>query len=134
MAEARWVFSAARSADQEQVGTLFDPAVAGADRQDVGLGDHRHGVEVEAIEGLAWQQLGLGEMACEPPAVPLGDLVLGQCGQQARRRPAFLVRPLGKARPVLLDRGQAQIVEHQRKSGGINVLGHAASPMAAPSN
>ena len=90
-------FAAARSADQEQVGALVDPAVAGADRQaHVGLGDHRHGVEVEAVEGLAGQQLGLGEMAREAPAVPFGDLVLGERGQEACRRPAFLVRPLSK--------------------------------------
>jgi hypothetical protein len=78
-------FAAARSADQEQVGTLFDPAVAGADRQDVGLGDHRHGVEVEAVEGLAWQQLGLGEMACEAPAVRWTTTSGNPAGSGAKR-------------------------------------------------
>jgi hypothetical protein len=66
------------------------------------LGDHRHDVEVEAVEGLSGQQLRLGEMTREATAVALGDLVLGERGEEARGRPTFLVRPLGEARPILL--------------------------------
>ena len=114
--------AAAGSADEQQIGALVDPAVAGADRQDMGLGDHRHHVEVEAVEGLAGQQLRLGEMAREAAAVAFGDLVLGERGEEARGGPAFLVRPLGKARPILLDRGQTEVVEHQREPGGVDAL------------
>ena len=46
--------------------------VSGADREYMGLGDHRHHVEVEAVQGLAGQELGFGEMARE---VLLGPLV-----------------------------------------------------------
>ena len=117
---------------------MADPAVAGADRQDMRLGDHRHHVEVEAVEGFPGQQLRLGEMAREAAAVTLGDLVLGEPGEEARGGPAFLVRPLGKARPILLDRGQAEIVEQQREPGGVDARGHAATPtcwsMSPPSS
>src|SRR6266702_255281 len=51
-------FAAAGSADQNEIGALADPAVAGADRHDMGLGDHRHGLELEAVEGLAREQAG----------------------------------------------------------------------------
>jgi hypothetical protein len=83
---------------------------------------------------FAGQELGFGEMPREAAAIAFGDLVLGQRGEQARRRPAFLVRPLGEARPVLLDRGQAEVVEHQREPGLVDTLGHAASPWPAPSS
>ena len=63
-----------------------------------------------------------------PFRIAFGDLVLGERCEVARGRPALLVRPLGQCGPILLDRGQAQIVEHQREPGRINVLAHAASP------
>ena len=69
------------SADQQDVGAFLDPTVAGADRQDMGLGDHRDDVEIEAVEGLARQQLGLDEMAREATTVAFGNLVLGECGE-----------------------------------------------------
>jgi hypothetical protein len=75
---------------------LADPAVPGADRQDVRLGDHRHHVEVEAVEGFPGQQLRLREMASEAAAVTLGDFVLGEHGEEARGGPGFLVCALGK--------------------------------------
>ena len=106
--------AAAGSADQHQIGALVDPAVAGADRQDMRLGDHRHRVEVEAVEGFAWQQLRFGEMSRETAPVAFGDLVFGEGGEEARGGPAFLVRPLGEGGPTLLDRGQPEVVEHQR--------------------
>ena len=59
-------------------------------------------------------------MACEATAIAFGDLELSQCGQQPRRRPAFLVGTLGKTRSVLLDGGQTEIVEHHT---GVSVRG-----------
>jgi len=87
---------AAWSTDEEQIGALADPAVPGTDRQDMRLGDHRHHVEVEAVEGFPGQQLRLREMASEAAAVTLGDFVLGKHGEEARGGPGFLVRALGK--------------------------------------
>ena len=63
----------------------------------MGLGDHRHGVEVEAVEGLAGEQPGLGEMALDAAAVALGDLVFGEGGEEAGGGPALLVGPGGEA-------------------------------------
>ena len=120
--------AAARSADKNQIGAFADPAVSGADRHHVRLGDHRHGIEVEAVEGLSRQQLGLDEMARQAATVAFGDLVFGKCCQEACGGPALLVGALGKIRPILLDRGQAEIVEHQHEPGPVDILGHAASP------
>ena len=60
------------------------------------LGDHRHHVEVEAVEGFPRQQLRLCEMAGEAAAVTLGDFVLGEHGKEARGGPRFLICALGK--------------------------------------
>jgi len=120
--------TASRSADKDQVGAVVDPTVPGADRHHVRLGDRRHHVEIEAVEGLSRQQLGLDKMACQAAAVAFGDLVLGEGCEEACGGPAFLVRPIGKIRPILLDRGKAEIVEHQHEPGPVDGLGHAASP------
>lgn len=77
---------------------MINPAVAGADRQDVGLGDHRHRVEVEAVEGFAGQELCFGEMSCHVSTVAFDDLMLGQGGEEARVGPAFL--PPGRRSPT----------------------------------
>ena len=47
--------AAARRAEQQQVGAFLQPAVAGGDGQDLGLGGHRHGVELEGVECLSRQ-------------------------------------------------------------------------------
>ena len=44
-------------ADEDDVGAFVEPAVAGAERQQVRLGELGHGVEVEGVEGLAVGQL-----------------------------------------------------------------------------
>ena len=85
--------------------------------------------EVEAVGGLSGQQLRLGEMTREAATVALGDLVLGERGEEACGGPTFLVRPLGEVWPILLDRGQPEVVEHQRQPGSVDALGHAASPV-----
>ena len=98
MAAARWRLAAAGRAEHEEVVALLEPAVAGDERHDLGLGDHRHGVEVEAVEGLAGRQARLGEMALDAAAGALGELVLGQRREEAGGGPALLVGALGEAR------------------------------------
>jgi hypothetical protein len=88
--------SSARSADQNQICAFLDPTVAGTDRRNMRLGDHRHRREVEAIEGFSRQQLRFGEMAREAAAVAFGNLVFGESSEEAGCGPALLVRPLGK--------------------------------------
>ena len=89
--------SAAGRPEEEQVGALGEPGVAGGDRHDLRLGDHRHGLEVEGVERLAGRQAGLGEMALDAPAVALGEFVLGDGGEEAGGGPALLIGLLGEA-------------------------------------
>src|SRR5260221_10501912 len=101
------------------------------------LGDHRYDHEVEAVEGLTRQKPRFEEVAFDAETIAFGNLVFGECGKEAGCRPAFLVRPFGKGRPALLDRGQPQLVEDQGEPGAVDVLvadalGHAASPMPPP--
>src|ERR1700692_3976628 len=96
-------FSATGSTDQQQIGAFADPAVAGAKRQDMGLRDHRHRVEVEAVESFSRQQLRLDKMARKAAAVAFGDLVLGECREEAGGGPTFFIRSLGEGSPVLFD-------------------------------
>ena len=56
-------------------------------------------------------------MTLDAAAVAFGDLVFGERGEEAGGGPAFLVRPLGKGWPVLLDGGQPKVVEQQRQAG-----------------
>ena len=79
-------FAAAGWAEQDQVGTVLEPAIAGAQRRDLRLGDHRHGVEVEVVQGLAGQQLRFTQMALDASTIPLGELVLGERREEASRR------------------------------------------------
>ena len=69
-------------------------------------------------------------MAFDAAATALGDLVLGECGQEASGRPAFLVGLFGECGPDLFDGGQTQLGEQQLDAGGIDGIGrfHAAPP------
>ena len=133
MAVARWVFSAARWTEQDQVGAGLQPAVSGDERHDLRLGDGRHGIEVEAGEGFARRQARFGEMAFDAPLAAFGDLVFGQGGQKPRGWLGFLVGPLCEGGPELLDGRQAQVGEQKVQTRGVDRLGgvHAASPVGA---
>ena len=71
---------------------MFDPAIAGGERHDLGLADHGHGGEVKGIEHLANRQAGLGEMAFDAPPPAIGDLEFRERGEEAGRGPAYIVR------------------------------------------
>ena len=77
---------------------------------------------------LAWKQAGVGEMALDATPIALGDLVLGEGGEEAGGRPAFLVGAFGKGCPPLFDGRQPQVGEDEVEAGGVEGLGHAASP------
>ena len=121
--------AAAGRPEQQQVGSLIEPAVAGAQRRHLRFGDHRHGFEVEVLQCFAGQQLRFAEMAFDAPPIAFGNLVFGQRHQQAGRRPAFLVGALGELLPQVFDRRQPQLVQQQRQACGVDGLVHAASPM-----
>jgi len=73
--------------------------------------DHRDGLAVEAVEGLSERQPGFGEVAFEPAAAALGNLMFGQCSQEPSGRPAFLVGLSGKRSPDQFYGGQPQLSE-----------------------
>jgi hypothetical protein len=99
------------------------------------LADHRHRLEIEAVEGLADRQAGFGKMALDAAAAAVGDLVLGERRQEARCRPAFLVGLLGELSPHLFDRGQTQIGEEELDTRGIDgVSGLHATPPSSTSS
>ena len=125
-------FPAAWPAGQNQVGALIDPAVPGADRRNMRFGDHRHRVELKAVEGFSRRPPRVGEVAFNTAAVAFGDLMFGQRGEEARGGPAFLVRAFGEARPALFERGQPEIVEKLGQTGAIDALGHDMSPVSPP--
>ena len=104
-----------------------------ASSHDLGLGDHRHGVEVEAVEGLARRQPALGEMALGPTTIPFREFVLGNRRQEAAACPPCRLA-LGELRPDELDGGKAQLGQHDAEARGVDACSrlHAASPMGPP--
>ena len=128
-------FATAGRAEDEQIGALLEPVMAGRQGHDLGLGEHRHGLELEAVEALAWQQAGFGEMTLDASAVAFGQFMLGQGGQEAGCRPALLVGLLGEVRPHGLDARQAQFAEQQVEPSGVDgfARAHAGSPLSRAS-
>ena len=122
--------AAARWAEHQQIGALVEPAVAGTECHHLGLADHRHRLEVEAVESFAGRQTRHLEMALDTPTRAFGHLVLGQRRQEARSRPALLVGAGGKVRPDDLHGRQPQSVSARLEAAGINRIGalHATSP------
>ncbi len=83
--------AAARRAEQDQVGTFVEPAVAASERHHLRFGDHGDGVEVEVRQRLTCRQLSLGEVAFDAAPGPVGEFLFGQRGQGVRGWPAFLI-------------------------------------------
>ena len=119
----KMAFAGAGRAEHEAVGALVEPAVAGGERHDLGLCEHRHGLEVEGGEALSGEQPGLPEMAFDTPSVAFGELVLGEGCEEAGGGPALGIGALGEALPELVDRRQAEIGEHQGELDGIDLVG-----------
>ncbi len=75
-------------------------------------------------------------MALDATAVAFGEFVFGHGGEEAGRRPAFLVGAGGEVGPEGLDGGETQLVQHKAEANGVDRSRrtHAASPvMAGPS-
>lgn len=73
----------------------------------------------------------LGEMAFDTTVGAFGQFVLGDGGEEACCWPAFLVGSFGELGSEGLDRGQAQLVQHDAETGLVDRMGvlHAASPI-----
>ncbi len=65
-------FPATWSAGQDQIGAVIDPAIPGPQRHHRGLGDHRHRLELEAVEGLPGRQARFKKMALDAAAIAFG--------------------------------------------------------------
>jgi hypothetical protein len=118
-------FAGAGRAEQQEIGALFEPGVAGGERHHLRLADHRDGLEVEGGQRLADRQPRFGKMAFDAATA-----VLGERGKEAGRRPAFLVGPFGEGLPHQLDARQAQIGEQEFEPRRVDCVGrfHAKPP------
>ncbi len=91
------------------------------------LADGRHRGEVEGGEALALRQAGLGHVPRDAARLAVDQLMLAECGEEARAAPALAVGAGAELLPDPADGRQAQRGQHHRQLGGIDV-GHAASP------
>ena len=123
-------FSDAGWTEHQQIGALFEPGVASGESLHLRFRDHRHGVEVEGVEGFSGRQAGLGEMSGEAASTSIGEFLLGERGEEARGGPAFLVGGGGERAPDELDAGEAQFGEKKIDASGVDfvVRLHAAAP------
>ena len=117
-------------AEQQEIGALFEPAIACGQRHHLCLADHGHDLEVEAGEGFTHGQPCFSKVTLDTAATAIGDLVLGERGKEASCRPAFLVGLLGELGPHQLDGGQAQVGEQQLDTRRVDRTGrfHATPP------
>ena len=123
--------AAAGGSEQQQIGALAQPGVAGGECHDVCLADHRHRQEVEVVERLARRQTCFGKVALDAPFGALGDLEFGKCREEPSGRPALLVGASGDILPQTADGGQPQLVQQQRQSGDVGSdLAHAETSTA----
>src|SRR6266851_4542435 len=80
--------AAAGRPEEQDVGALLQPSIAGRQRHHLSFRDHWHGLEVERGERLAGGQTRLSEMPFDAAAATVGHLVLGERREEAGRRPA----------------------------------------------
>ena len=123
-------FPGAGRPEAQQIGSLFEPGVAGGERLHLRLRDHRHSGEVERVEGLSRRQSRFVQMPFEAAAVSLHHLLFGEGCKEAGGGPAFLVGCRRQGGPDQLDAGQSQFAEQQVDAGGVDLFVrlHAASP------
>ena len=115
---------------------MVEPCVAGRKRHDLGLGDRRHDVEVEVGQALAGQQLRLVQVALDTPAGTFRQFVLGEGGEEPRRRPALGIGAFAEAAPDILHCRQPEFRQQQIELECIDLVGgviaclrHDAPPM-----
>jgi hypothetical protein len=75
---------------------------------------------------MTWALEIIGVAAKSKPSRVLP--VLGEGGEEAGGGPALLVGAHREGGPTLLDGGQPQVGEDEVEAGGVDGLGHAASP------
>ena len=74
---------------------------------------------------------GLRRVPLDAPAVTFSDLVLDEGGEEACGWPGFLIGACRELTPGLLDGRQAEFVENERETLGIERgVTHAPSPVS----
>ena len=114
-------FARARRTEQQQVGALVQPGIAGGQGRDARSAQHGHMGEIEAVERLVRRQARFGQVALDAPLHPFSHLQLGKSGEEACGGPALAVGPLGHLGPQAADGGQAQLAQQQRQPGDVHL-------------
>lgn len=75
-------------------------------------------------------------MALHASPAALGKFEFGKHGEEPCRRPALLVGAFGEVRPEPGDRGQAQVMQQKRQTGGVDLdrVHGCTHACGAPSN
>ena len=103
----------ARRAEQQHVGTAFQPLMSFGQRRYLRLGHAGHRRELEVRQPLVRAQARFGAVAGDAPRRALGHLVLEQGFEQSVSGPTFVVGLRTQVSDQTLDRGQPQFGEHQ---------------------
>jgi hypothetical protein len=80
---------------------ICEAAIAGADREQLGRSVPRNGVEGEGVDDLSGWEAAFEELPFGPPAIAVGDLMVGEGGKQAHRPSRFFAGARGKLRPPM---------------------------------
>ena len=64
--------------EDEEVGSLADPAVFGGEGLNACFGRGRNNAEIESFEVLSREEFGLSGMSVEVPVVPFGQFEFGE--------------------------------------------------------
>lgn len=130
---ARMALAGAGRAEDDDVVAVVDPVASVGEDADQAFGQSGQAAEVEVVERLAGGQLGLGAVALEASARPVGEFLFGQLGEVAVVGPAFALCPVGERPPHVLHGGHAQFLEHAVHLGVVHDEGLLGARRASPS-
>ena len=120
--------------NSSKLAALSSQASPAASAMTLRLAEHRHGGEVEVVEGLAGRQTGFGEVALDAPPAAFGDLDARR-GRRGSGPPASppcrrARQNSGQSRAMA---GRRSSLQQQRQAGGVDLdrsLMAAATPAA----
>ncbi len=113
-------------AEDQKIGAVVDPFLAGREGQDMRFTKSGGGVEVEVGEAFAGGKTGLRAMTLNAPGGSVSYFQFDQGGEQLGGRPSFPVGDFGEAFPMPSDAGETERGEQGWQDGGVRVIaGHA---------
>ena len=113
-------FAAAGWSEQDEVGSLIEPDVAGGEGHDLRLADRGHGREVESLEGFAGWPVGFVEMPFDAAPGTSGDFVFDERDKEAGGGPALFIGAFGELLPEGFDRGEPEIAQQQGDAASVD--------------